>query len=37
MMVNIALDIQKEIGNTKVKDFKDSVENKGAGAKQMRI
>ena len=33
--VNIALDIQTEIGNSKMKDFKAAVENKGAGSKQM--
>ena len=31
-VVNIALDIQTEIGNNKMKDFKEAVENKGAGS-----
>eukprot|EP01083_Nonionella_stella_P148066 468120_1 len=33
--VNIALDIQKEVGSNKMKDFKDAVENKNSGAGQM--
>jgi len=33
--VTIGLDIQSEVGNSKLKDFKDAVENNGVGAQQI--